>query len=219
MHQALERLKDFRLSDAKCHSETDRKALLDLIADWWTDKTSGETDPERLRALGHHRFESYVRYELAPKLLSGDAKTALPLRGRVICCYVGFWPFMLDGLAQPSVNAWDTFAMVPWFLLMVIFLIPAQMAIYDSMARGVTWLRGRGYSKAVAVALALVMVVPATIVIQGSVLVVPFPNQIADPGWEHDDDGLSETGRKNLKWQVLMTASAVAVLATNAVFK
>ena len=31
--------------------------------------------------------------------------------------------------------------------------------------------------------------------------------------------GLSETGRKNLKMQFVMTASAVAVLATNAVFK
>ena len=35
----------------------------------------------------------------------------------------------------------------------------------------------------------------------------------------HDDDGLSETGRKNLKMQFVMTASAVAILATNAVFK
>ena len=219
MHQALERLKDFRLSDAKCHSETDRKALLDLIADWWTDKTSGETDPERLRALGHHRFESYVRYELAPKLLSGDAKTSLPFRGRVIATYVGFVPFMLDGLSQPDVNAWDTFAMIPQIFFCVIVMVPALMEVLSWMARFVTWLRERRYSKAGAVAVALAWVVPMMVMIQGMTLTLPFPNQIADPGWVHDDDGLSETGRKNLKMQFVMTASAVAILATNAVFK
>ena len=46
-----------------------------------------------------------------------------------------------------------------------------------------------------------------------------FPNQIADPGWVHDDDGLSETGRMNFKMQFLMTIAAGVVLASNTVFK
>ena len=73
------------------------------------------------------------------------------------------------------------------------------------MARFVTWLRERRYSKAGAVAVALAWVVPTTVMMQGMTLTLPFPNQIADPGWVHDDDGLSETGRKNLKMQFLMT--------------
>ena len=31
-------------------------------------RSSGETDPDRLRTIGIHNFESYVRFELAPRL-------------------------------------------------------------------------------------------------------------------------------------------------------
>ena len=109
--------------------------------------------------------------------------------------------------------------MIPQICFCVIVMVPALMEVLSWMARFVTWLRERRYSKAGAVAVALAWVVPTMVMMQGMTLTLPFPNQIADPGWVHDDDGLSETGRKNLKMQFVMTASAVAILATNAVFK
>ena len=113
----------------------------------------------------------------------------------------------------------DAIAMIPQFLLCVTVMVPVQMEILSWMARFVTWLRERRYSKAGAVAVALAWVVPTTVIAQGMMLTLPFPNQIADPGWVHDDDGLSETGRMNFKMQFLMTIAAGVVLATNAVFK
>ncbi len=109
--------------------------------------------------------------------------------------------------------------MIPQFLLCVTVMVPVQMEILSWMARFVTWLRERRYSKAGAVAVALAWVVPTTGIAQGMMLTLPFPNQIADPGWVHDDDGLSETGRMNFKMQFLMTIAAGVILASNTVFK
>ena len=63
---AIAGLKDFTLADAKCFDEGDRAAITNLIAEWFShkDRSTGETDPVRLRALGLHRFETYVRLVL-----------------------------------------------------------------------------------------------------------------------------------------------------------
>ena len=71
IRSALAGLKHFRLADASCFSEDDRRAILSLIGKWWTDTSSGENDPERLRQLGFHRFERFVRHSLAPQLSGG----------------------------------------------------------------------------------------------------------------------------------------------------
>ena len=60
----IEALRHFKLADAECYSAADREAILGLISKWWTDRESGVSDPERLRQLGFHRFERFVRYEL-----------------------------------------------------------------------------------------------------------------------------------------------------------
>ena len=62
--KALEGLRKFKLSEAECHDENDREALLALIGDWFTDHTSGETDRNRLRQVGWHRFENVVKNDL-----------------------------------------------------------------------------------------------------------------------------------------------------------
>ena len=56
--EAVQNLRHFRLADAQCQSDEDREALLAVIADFFTDAYSGETDQDRLRKVGWHRFES-----------------------------------------------------------------------------------------------------------------------------------------------------------------
>ena len=58
--EAVENLRNFRLADAQCQSEEDREALLAVIGDFFSDTYSGETDQDRLRKVGWHRFESFA---------------------------------------------------------------------------------------------------------------------------------------------------------------
>ena len=69
MRRSFAKLHSFDLREhTACYSDSDRTMLIDLIAQWFSDANSGETDPVRLRQLGIHRFEKFVRFEIAPQL-------------------------------------------------------------------------------------------------------------------------------------------------------
>ena len=67
---ALQRLKDFKLSDAECFSEEDRVAIVSLIARWFGDASLlvENADASRQRAVGIHHFEQFIRRDVVAKL-------------------------------------------------------------------------------------------------------------------------------------------------------
>lgn len=79
------------------------------IADWFSakDRRPGDS-PAKLRKLGLHRFQTYVRYQLAPSLKESTARSSfLP---HVVLVLLFLLPGIFDGICQPSVNFWDTLA-------------------------------------------------------------------------------------------------------------
>ena len=60
----------------RCYSAEDRAALIAVICSWYTDHQAGEDDPERLQQLGQHKFETFVRHDLAPAIERQEAGEA-----------------------------------------------------------------------------------------------------------------------------------------------
>jgi hypothetical protein len=105
--------------DTRCYSDSDRAALIDVIALWFADGHSGESDLEGLRQLGIHRFESFVRFEIAPQLAE-DSRALSPLH--TLCVIQAVWMgYMLDTYAMPVVTANTGFllslCMVVWMTM------------------------------------------------------------------------------------------------------
>merc|ERR1712216_360372 len=103
-NEAVKLLQNFRLEDAECFSNDDREAILGLIADWFTDRMSGETDPERLRLLGWHRFETMVRNELAMHVRRAGGGSFEIIQACIFALSVGWLPWYYDQLASPDAN-------------------------------------------------------------------------------------------------------------------
>ena len=96
---AIKELESFTLSEAGCYKDIDRDAIMDLISDWWADSTSGETAQARLKQLGLHRFQSYIRFDVAPRLSQAVHHSS----GRTGLCAIylcGGHGYVLDLLAH-----------------------------------------------------------------------------------------------------------------------
>merc|ERR1712216_211791 len=125
----------------QCHSAEDRAALQELIAEWWTDDRSGETDPERLKALGYHRFEAYVRYELAAKLEQSDGE--ITLQSVFVPFVVIMVPYLLDLIANPAYNTLDCLAMLSSSLNWLVMIFPFMMWSWARFTTLPMWLHVR----------------------------------------------------------------------------
>ena len=66
--QAIEKLRDFKLSDASCASTADRDAIIALIGRWWADDHWRADEDGDSQAHGIHSFEQFVRIEMRRKL-------------------------------------------------------------------------------------------------------------------------------------------------------
>jgi len=91
--RALRALRDFSIADAQCYSAEDRAALVAVICSWYTDYQAGEVDPERLQQLGQHKFETFVRHDLAPAIERQQAGEAA--RVGFICAVHSLLPALL----------------------------------------------------------------------------------------------------------------------------
>ena len=209
IEEATRALRHFKLADAECYSAEDREAILGLISKWWTDRESGVSDPERLRQLGFHRFERFVRYELVPQLsvLAGGDWSA----SSFLAIYViGIHGWVLDLLTYgPGLTVYHTLATVLYAAFMAGFWLPPTFATIQFIG-GVAWRAGRrGWPPKLAFALALAASVVALLVINLLMYTLPFPNVVLDPEWRFPDDGIDEFGQKILKIQVVFAMYAV----------
>ena len=109
--ESFAKLRRFDLqSHTQCYSDADRAALIDLIAQWFSDSHSCETGPEGVRQEGIHRFETFVRFELAPRLNRDlDELSPLPTLAVTQCVVLGWF---LDTYAMPAVTATYDFVVI-----------------------------------------------------------------------------------------------------------
>jgi hypothetical protein len=115
--RALDDLRDFRLSEAECTDDDDREALLRLIGDWFADHNSGETDPDRLRQVGWHRFESIVRHEL-PLLVEKEFGSGVSATTWAIFPLIATWNifWFYAASTSPDVNVLESLMLFAQYL-------------------------------------------------------------------------------------------------------
>ena len=61
--ETMERLDEFKLSDAACFLAEDRQLIEELIVRWFSDGAGSQQD----RAIGVHNFERFVRMDIRAK--------------------------------------------------------------------------------------------------------------------------------------------------------
>jgi hypothetical protein len=209
IRSALLALRTFRLTDAQCYSEGDREAILSVIGKWWTDHSSGEADADRLRQLGHHRFERFVRYELAPQLTGRLAGNEWTLR-TLFCLYIGLaHGWILDLLAYSDSTVYHIVGYVCYGAFCFGVWLPTFFEGVKLVASLHHRLRGRIPQPAL-VAFTLVGLVVTSLTVSLIMYLVPFPNVLLDPDFRWPDGGLvgdvGEFGTKVLRFQVVLGA-------------
>ena len=224
VHRGLMRLHDFDLRrDAHCFSPSDREALLDVIADWFSDVNSGETDVAGLRRLGIHRFQSFVRFELAPELTSSSAgvegnSNIAEVSAAMQLTIVGW---ALDTFSMPGLHLDDVWSLLAMAGFTAAFMLPCTAWISHRCAAVVVARRER-YGNTLAYTAGLVCALPfffATAALlwasaEPSKWGVDISGVGSDAGWDAGaiDDGLDTIGRKVRKWQIFMTMACAVVV-------
>ena len=226
IRKGLARLHEFDLRrDAKCYSETDREALLAVIAEWNTDKQSGEAQdsPSGLQRLGVHRFESFVRFELAPEI-AGNGLDDFGAVETMAILQLSMWGFGLDLIAMPGMTVYDVWSVMAMNGVTAAFGLTYMYAVNNLGAVVVGLLREKaGFAVVPAYATALVLCIPLMPIMILSIWLVPFINQWAslvggdevDPSWRcATDDGLDPLGRQVTKWQIYLCVMGCLALVT-----
>ena len=207
--EALAALKHFELAHAACYSDADRAAILSLISKWWTDSSSGETDPERLRQLGHHRFERFVRHELAPQL-AGLTSRDWTLSSMASLYVITSHGWILDLLSWDGATVYHMAAYVGYAAFCFGVWLPMMFSLVKFIA-GVAWrLQKRGWSYGTAYALTLFAALAGDFVIMFFMNTITFPNVLLDPEFRWPDDGLDEFARRTLKFQLVAGGYSMA---------
>lgn len=223
--EALRALRDFSIDDAQCHSAEDRKALITVISEWYTDTRAGETDPERLLELGKRKFELFVRHDLAPLIERQESNKK----------WKGFFFVMMQSASLVSIVAptitlhQAAMSVVTWGLYMPLISGPLIIGGVELGAAIVTFLTDRVVPRLSSPRTLLRYALTATVYLFGmlgsaSCVVVGMltrwilvtPNQLLFPEWKFPDDGLDANTRRLAKqWLVLiwhLVALGVGVL-------
>lgn len=210
---ALAALRHFRLTDASCFSESDRHAILSLVGKWWSDTSSGETDPERLRQLGFHRFERFVRHSLAPQL-SGRASSDWTPTSFFALFVVGSLGWILDLLTYTDATVHHTSAYVCYAAFCYGVWVPMLIQAVKTVATGVWLGKRRGWPALPLYAVALSACVAAIVLSSLVMYYVPFPNVVLQPDWRWPRDesvgALDAFGIKVQKFQMVLAAYSIA---------
>lgn len=209
IREACVALRSFRLTDAQCHSAADRAAILGLIAKWWTDTSSGETDADRLRQLGEHKFESFVRLELAPQLagLAGKEWTVGRLAAMYVICTNGW---ILDMIAYTGTTPYHLVAYLGVGALTFGFFLPCLFEGIRALA-GLAWRQQKaGWPAWAYCGLFYLLAVLFLFMTFMIIYVLPVPNMVLDASFRWPTDGLSEFGNVCFKFQVVLALHCLA---------
>ena len=215
IRQACAALRSFKLTDAQCYSPTDRAAILGLIAKWWTDTASGETHAQRLIALGEHKFESFVRLELAPQLagLAGKEWSVGRLAAMYVICTNGW---ILDMIAFEGTTPYHLVAYLGLGALTFGVFLPCLFEGIRALA-GLAWRQKRaGWPAWAYCGLFYVLAVLFLFATFMVVYVLPVPNVLLDPSFRWPADGLSEFGNQCLKFEAVLALHCLAAGVTYA---
>ena len=125
--EALGALDRFTVDESSCYSDVDRAALTSVICEWYTDRSAGEDDPRRLAEIGKHKFESFVRHNLAPSVMRQQEANLAWL------CLLTFVT-ALEGIAlaqisAPSVSVPHAAMLILVFSFISIFMVCAPLLI------------------------------------------------------------------------------------------
>jgi hypothetical protein len=138
--EALDALARFSLDDVQCYAPEDKAEILRMIGSWFTDTSTGESDPEVLQQIGHHRFTTFVRYNLRLHIQKGLNQGLSP-RTKLLGLTVTL-PWLFDIAASPDVSvpevlvqsgvntlAWMLIGFELWFWALAKFADVAAHAI------------------------------------------------------------------------------------------
>lgn len=220
IREACAALRSFRLPDAQCFSHDDRTAILTLISKWWSDGEvaaaaataaastgSGSANDARRRhqqeALGTHRFEQFVRQELAPQLagVAGRDWTV----GSLAAMYVtGAHGWILDMISGSRVSPHHLLVYLCWGALCWGFWLPVQFETIKWLA-AVAWRQKQiGWPAPAYYALFGILSVLCLFLIFIVLYSAPVPNVLIDTTFRWPADSLSELGNQCLKFQVVL---------------
>ena len=128
---ALRSLRDFSFAEAQCYSAEDREALTAVICSWYTDHQAGETDPDRLQQLGMHKFETFVRHDLAPAIERQEAGEAK--RVGFVCALISIMTLLLT--ANTAIGSGSTVThlafTLTYLMAMLNFICPTVVLWYQ----------------------------------------------------------------------------------------
>jgi len=218
---ALSKLQQFDLQrDATCFSDSDRDALLNLIAEWFTDTRSGETTPSRLRNLGVHRFERFVRFELAPQMRADGQTSGLLYSVAIVQVFA--LGYCLDIWAMPGSSVFEIWSVGAIVIYIAAVFVPLSMRILSLGSGVIVALRDRRVSEPIVCICGLCVTVFFNFFNLAAVFTVGFPGQwgalSGNPDWmqwhiAENEDGFENDafGRRVRKWQIYMVFTCIAL--------
>merc|ERR1712008_122955 len=198
------------MGDAECFSASDREAILTLIGDWFTDKVSGESDAERLRLLGWHRFECTVRNEIALHVEKSGGGTRGMIQAWLFAGAIGIAPWWYDQFSSPDASMYVSVQQINTSLGMIVLAAPLSAWVFNLVVSVVIHLQSRGHILAFTVGSILTMF--AYIVAMWAPLSVIEPQILIMPTWQAPDDGLDPSTRQVWKFQIAVFCHLLVVL-------
>lgn len=224
---ALRSLRDFSIAEAECYSAEDRAALIAVICSWYTDHRAGENDPERLKQLGLHKFETFVRNDLAPAIQRQEAGEA-PRTG-FLCAVVSLMPGLLTINASSESTVTLTAFMLVYLTAISAFIFPFVVVWYEAVTSANGYLiddliprlsSPRTAMRRLLTAAAYVICLLTTAVSLPScslLLGVVRPNFHLSPDWRiPTDDGLDPETRRYAKHFMVLSYYMLAMIAYRA---
>ena len=216
--QAVDRLRDFKLSDAGCASADDKAAIIELIARWWADDVLRTEDLESNDQLasGIHAFEQFVRFELRRKL---EAFTPSSIIWPAECgvWLLGFYGLSidLDVLSDPSTSLYHVASVFAYFVGFVAFV--TMFGAVTNIIVGVVAHVSEKWRWPSAAAHALGVVLwTASFPVAFMLMSIGTPHILVmgHSEWQLPDDGLDPAwDRRLVKMQVVSFVLIVIVLA------
>ena len=214
---ALRALREFSIADSQCYSPDDRQALIEVICSWYTDHHAGEDHPERLRALGQYKFETFVRHHLAPAIERQEAGEAL--RVGFLGCVVSLMPWCFLMLSARDSSVGHVGVTLLYLAALATCICPLSMLIYRFGTSATFRVIREVLPRLAGPRTALRRLLTAGVHVLGFLLTAacfPFlslilaptrPTKFLAPDWRiPTDDGLDEETRRFTKhWIVLGT--------------
>jgi hypothetical protein len=207
---ALNALRTFELGQCQCQSDSDRAALLELIARWYADPASGHLPEATQRAIGRHRFENFVRHDLRLQLLAAAGPgDRLPAEGlRRLSFYAGL--SYVDMLASPEVGLAKVLTIICNMMLCHFVTTPLMYRTLAWCASLITRLRRAGWPSSAAWAVGLAIGGVLNIALCMGAFQLGSIGSILR-GYVAADDGLSAEQRLVAKQQIILIAAMVSL--------